>query len=124
MATSATARTAPTAPTASTGSKDWTVEAADRIESVVTAVRDKTVAPLTTAARGLVYGLLAGVLAIVLLVVLVIGTVRAGDVYLFDRHSQTGGPHVWAVDLIVGGILVLAGLLLWSRRKPRSRRDR
>ena len=104
-------------------SNDWTVEAADRIESVVTTVRDKTVGPLTTVARGLVYGLLAGVLAVVLMVVSVIGTVRAADVYLFDRGTQTGGPHVWIADLIVGGILALAGLLLWSRRRPRRRRS-
>jgi hypothetical protein len=105
-------------------STDWTVQTADRIETVVSSVRDRTVGPLSTASRGLVYGLLAGALATVLMILLVIGTVRAAEVYLFDRGSQTGGTHVWLVEVTVGGILVLAGLFLWSKRKPRRRSTR
>lgn len=109
----------PPPPSVAAAGADWPAEVADRIESVVGAVRDKTVGPLTTVVRGLVYGLLAGVLGMVLLVLLVIATVRLADVYAFDRGSRTGGPHVWAVDVIVGGILTLIGLFAWSKRRPR-----
>ena len=35
---------------------DWTVEVADRIESVVGAVRDRTTVPITKVARVVVFG--------------------------------------------------------------------
>ena len=56
---------------------DWTVQAADTIESVVGSIRDKTTVPLTTVARSLVFGLIAGVLGVAALVLLTIGLVRA-----------------------------------------------
>src|SRR5947199_411658 len=35
---------------------DWTIQTADRVERVVTGIRDRTTVPLTTLARALVYG--------------------------------------------------------------------
>src|SRR5439155_16002587 len=40
---------------------DWTVRAADTVDSVVSVARDKAVVPATTVSRVLVYGLLAAI---------------------------------------------------------------
>lgn len=86
---------------------DWTVRAADGIERVVTAIRDKTTFPLTTLARGLVYGLVAAVMGAAAVVVVAVGSVRAVDNYLPGR--------VWAAHVLVGGIFSTAGGLLLRR---------
>jgi len=85
--------------------QDWTVQAADTVERLVTGLRDKTATPLTVVARAIVYGLLAAVLGIATVVLVIIGLLRAVDVYL--------PGDVWAAHLVVGGIFtVLGGLLL------------
>lgn len=87
---------------------DWTAQAADTIERVVGAVRDKTTVPLTTVARALVYGLLAAVVGTTALVLVVVALVRMLDVVL---------PRgVWLPDLILGTLFTLVGLVLWSKR--------
>ncbi len=97
----------------SSGSHTWPVQAADTIESIVTGVADKTVRPLTLAARGLVFGVIAGVMAQLALVFVAIGLIRLLDVYAFRTR-------VWASYAVVGGIFVLLGSFLWSRRTRRS----
>ncbi len=96
---------------------DWPAQATDTIVRTVGRVRDKTTGPAVTAARGVVYGLLAGVLGIAALVLIAIAAVRFIDSYLPD--AVVGETHTWAAHLLVGGVFTLAGLLLWSRRKPR-----
>ena len=83
---------------------DWTVQAADTIERVVVGIRDKTAVPLTTVARGIVYGLLAAVMGIAVLVLVIIGAVRALNAYVTQGE-------VWASYLLVGGIFTLGGVL-------------
>ena len=90
---------------------DWTVQAADTIESVVGSIRDKTEVPLETVARALVYGLVAGVMGLTALILVAIALVRVLEVYL-----PIG--DVWLPDLIIGGLFTLLGLFLWSKRKP------
>lgn len=97
---------------AAPGGGDWTVQAADSIERLVGTVRDKTAVPLTTVARGIVFGLLAAVMGIAVLVLVAIGLVRAVNVYL------PGG--VWAAHLLVGGIFTVVGAL--TLRKATSDR--
>ena len=94
---------------------DWTVQAADTIDSVVGTIRDKTAVPLETIARGLVYGLVLAVMGVTALVLLVIMTVRILVVYL-----PVG--DVWLPYLLVGGIFTLAGMFLWSKRPPTDQR--
>jgi hypothetical protein len=95
-----------------TSRNDWPAVAADRVESVVGSIRDKTVRPLTVAVRGVVYGLLAGVLGSAVVVLLAIAAVRFVDVYL---------PRgVWAADLVVGMFFTLIGLFLWTKRRKRG----
>lgn len=89
---------------------DWTVQAADTIERVVSSIRNKTAVPLSTIARALVYGILVAVMGSAALVLLVTALVRLLDIVL---------PRgVWLPDLILGGLFTLLGLFLWRKRKP------
>jgi hypothetical protein len=93
---------------------DWPKQAADTIERVVGAVRDKTVVPAQKATKAVVYGLLATFFIVTALTLLVIGAFR-GLVIL------TG--EVWGAYGICGGILVLAGAFCWSRRERAPKDD-
>ena len=92
---------------------DWTTDAVDNIERVVTTVRDKTVTPAQNAARAIVFGLLTSFFV-----------ATAPDARL-DRSVPPGRrlPHrgVWATYLVFGGIFVVAGTFCWAggRRRPR-----
>lgn len=87
---------------------DWTTDAADKIESVVGTIRDKTVVPAQTVTRAVVFGLLAGFFALTALVLLSLLVFRVLSFFLSS----------WAAWLILGGIFVLAGALLWAKRSP------
>jgi hypothetical protein len=93
---------------------DWPAEAADTIERVVGAVRDKTTGPAITIARWVVYGTFALVVGSVVAVLLAIAAVRALDSYLPD--AWVGEQHTWAAHLIIGALFSLVGMVLWSRR--------
>jgi len=108
----ATPASAPSAP-----ANDWTVQAADTIERVVTGIGDKTARPLTSIAAAIVFGLVIAVAGLVLLVLVAVALVRALDVYL-PIHPY--GRAVWIADAIVGGIFTLAGLFVWRKRRPKK----
>jgi hypothetical protein len=95
-------------------SGDWPAQATETVENVVVAVRDKSVKPLTTVARGLVYGLVAGAVVIVVICLSSVGVLRLLDIYLFPGR-------IWASYTMLGGIFTLAGLLLWTFRRARSK---
>jgi uncharacterized protein YacL len=88
---------------------DWTADAADTVERVVTTVRDRTVSPATAVAKGLVYGLLVSFFVITALLLLSITIFRVLAILL----------PIWAAWLVLGGISVLAGGFCWSRRSAR-----
>ena len=94
---------------------DWTVEVADRIESVVGAVRDRTTVPITKVARVAVFGLLAAVAALAAMILLVIAAIRL-HVYL---PFHPAGRQVWAVYAALSAIFLLAGAFTWRKRTPR-----
>ena len=87
---------------------EWPVQAADAVERVVGSIRDKTTVPLTTVARGIVYGLLAGVMGIAVVILLAIAAVRFADVWI--------PGDVWRAHLAVGIVFTLFGLFAWSKR--------
>jgi hypothetical protein len=92
---------------------DWTVQAADTIEAVVSVARDKATVPVRTAARALVYGLALAVVGIVALILTVVGLVRLATVYLpVAWVGWAPGHHhrVWVAYVAVGVILTLFGL--------------
>ena len=86
--------------------QDWTEQGADIVENVVVTIRDRTVVPARTAAKGLVYGLLAACFISLALLVLLIGAFRLLNVAL----------PVWASYLVLGGICVAGGTLCWVKR--------
>jgi hypothetical protein len=89
---------------------DWTTDAADAIDRTVGLLRDRTVEPATAVARAIVYGLIAALIGVPAAVMLLIAVFRL----LVIAEQQ----YVWASWCTLGGILLLAGLLLWSKRYP------
>lgn len=97
---------------------DWPAQAADAVERAVASVRDKTTGPVLLVARAVVYGLIAAVVGLVLAVLFSIAVVRMVTNYL--PESVFGTERVWAAHLIVGLAFVIAGAVLWSRRRATS----
>jgi hypothetical protein len=103
------------AATPSQPSGDWAAQAADTIERAVGNVRDRTTGPALTVARAVVYGIFAALVGIAALVLGTIAAVRLIDNYLPD--AVFGDEHMWAAYLIVGLVFVVAGAVLWIRRR-------
>ena len=101
------------------GDEDWAAATADAIERAVQSVRAKTADPLERITRLAVYGLLAGIVGIAVAVLLAIAAFR-GLVELLDLVWQ---PEVWLAYVILGGIFVIVGLLVWTRRTPKNEKS-
>ena len=95
---------------------DWTVQAADTIDSVVGTIRDKTVLPVTKLARILVYGTLVGLLGLVAIFLVGILSVRMVAVYLPLHVGISHARSVWVAEAIVGGIFVIVGWFFFLRK--------
>jgi hypothetical protein len=106
-----------TAPRPAAPRDDWAASATDTIDRVVTGLGDKTTKIPTAIASGIVYGLVIGAAASVLLVLVSIAAVRALNVYL-PIHPYPRA--VWISDATVGGILTLAGLFVWRKRRTKG----
>jgi drug/metabolite transporter (DMT)-like permease len=91
---------------------DWTTDAVDNLENIVTLVRDKTVVPAQKATKAVVFGLVVAFFVVTALLMLAIALFRVLVVL-------TG--EVWASYLILGGIFVIAGALVWTLRSPRNK---
>jgi len=89
----------------------WPETAADAIVDAVSSLRQLALRPVARIARRIVYGLLVAVLAMLLFLFSMLGLVRLLDAYI--------PQEVWLTYAILGGVLTLAGLLVWSRR-PRG----
>ena len=90
---------------------DWPQQATAKVVDVVDNVRSKTAGPAIRISRAIVYGLVAMVLLLIALPLFLIGLTRLLD------YAIPG--DIWRVYFIVGGVFVILGLLLWSRR-PRG----
>ena len=111
---------APTTPTPpSTPGREWATQATDTVESVVLAVKEKTTVPLTTAARGVVYGLVIAVLGITCLIALAIASVRLLTVYLPVGRVNHGNHRVWVPDIGMGIIFSAVGFWCWTKRRAK-----
>lgn len=96
---------------------DWTVAVADRIEGVVTTLRDRTTVPVTKVARAVVFGLIIATGGIAALVLLVIGLLRLHVYWPFEP----GGRKLWVTYVGLGAIFVIVGALMWRKRTVRSK---
>lgn len=91
---------------------DWHVLATDKIVSTVDTVRVKTSGPAIKVSRSVVFGLMGAMISLIALIIVLIGTVRLLDEVL--------PKDVWLVYLILGGVFLGAGALLWSKRPRRA----
>jgi len=92
---------------------DLPAKATERIDQLVDLLRDKSVRPLTLAARAIMFGVIVFAASVVTVTLLSITFVRILTVYAFDGR-------VWLSDLVVGLLWVAAGLLLWWQRTARG----
>jgi len=90
---------------------DWASDVADRLEHLVTSVREQTTDRLVSIARLVVFGLLAGIMAIMAGLLVVIALVRL--------LNQIPPQKVWLTYLVLGAIFTGAGLFLWSKKDRR-----
>lgn len=93
---------------------DWPQQATVRVVDVVDRIRAKTTGPAIRVSRAIVYGLVSVILLAVALPLLLVGATR-GLISLVDL-TASHETAVWVSYSIVGGIFILVGLLLWSRR--------
>ena len=101
------ARTAP-----ATSEPDWADQVTALIVDSVDKVRDRTTGPILELAKGLVQAVVAVLVLTPILVLAVAGSVR------LINWAVPG--DVWIAYAIMGVLLVLLGLFLWSRRGPLS----
>lgn len=102
----------PPSPGFHVGGADWPAQAADAVVRVVAQARERTVTPAYTLARGVVYGLLAVLLGTMAVVLLLVALVRFVNSYL--------PGDVWATYLLLGTILTIGGLVLWTQRRAEA----
>ncbi|MCP5029548.1 MAG: LPXTG cell wall anchor domain-containing protein [Actinomycetia bacterium] len=98
----------------SPGPDDWPVQAAEKVETLVGQVRDKTAGPAITAARAVVFGTVILFCALLLVILLTIGLFRLLtelSEFVFDDRS-------YPAYLLFGLSLVGVGLLFWRKRRP------
>ncbi len=90
---------------------DWPMQATDRVVGLVDNVRSKTAGPAIRVSRAVVYGIVALVLALVALPLLLVGVTH------LLNYAIPG--DIWRVYFIIGGVLTIGGLIMWTRR-PRG----
>lgn len=99
-----------TSSTTTPASGTWPDQATDLIVQTVGTVRDKTVGPAMTVARGIVYGTFAALVGTAALVLVCILLIRVVTVYL-------PGERVWIPELGLGVIFLFGAMALWSKAR-------
>jgi hypothetical protein len=90
---------------------DFVDKALFQFDHVLDIVHDKVLRPILLAGRALAFGLIIFFAAIVLIGALLIGLFRFLDVYCFAGREYLSYVSVGAVSL-------LAGLIIWRKRRP------
>ena len=93
---------------------NWPSTLADQVERVVGTVRERATSPVIHVARAVVYGLLIFIIAIPVVVLAVIVITRGLQSFLdlFLSWDQA----VYVSYFLLGGILIVVGALLFSKR--------
>lgn len=85
---------------------DWTDQVTDLVVDSVDKVRARTTGPILEVSKGIVYAVVALLIALPVLLLAVIGTIRVLTLFI----------PAWSVYLGFGIILVLVGVVMWSKR--------
>jgi hypothetical protein len=97
---------------------DWAANTTDTVVRLVDNVKAKTTKPAVMVARGLVFGLLAIFLGLFALVLLLVGLTRLLQAAIEPLTDQPRAVYI--SYFIVGGLLSLAGMVLFRMRNRRS----
>ncbi len=97
----------------------------DRIVSTVDGVRSKTTEPLEKVGRMVIWGLLIATAGTALLVVLLAGILRFAYELIGRIPGISGrqGRSVWMIDIGIGVVLILFGLLFINKGTKRQPQD-
>ena len=93
---------------------DWATDTTNTIVRVVGTVREQTTTKAVIAARAVVFGIIAAFLGVFILVISIVLVMRAVQALLDLAVTQP--QAVYLSYFIVGGMLCLAGLLLFKKR--------
>lgn len=91
---------------------DWAAQVVDQLESVVNKVKSKTSDPILNIVRIVFMVFAVAGLGLMTLLLFTIGLVRAANNYL--------PGDVWAADLFIGAIFLMAGIVVWRMRHPKK----
>ena len=94
-----------------TDGDDWASETTDRLDQLIAAIRAQTTDRLIKIARIVVFGVLGAILAVAAATLALIALVRIADTII--------PQEVWLTYLVLGAILIAAGLLAWWKKEPR-----
>ena len=80
-------------------------------DHVLDVVHDRVLRPLLLAGRAIAFGFIIVVMSVIVVSALLIGLIRICNVYFFAGHE-------WITYALVGSIALVAGLIIWRRRRP------
>jgi hypothetical protein len=90
---------------------DFVDRALHSFDHVLNLAHDRVIRPILVAGRAIAYAFIIFMASVVLIGALVIGVVRLMNVYFFAGHE-------WLSYLVIGTISLVAGLVIWRRRRP------
>ena len=97
---------------------NWAPQLADTIDRYVGLVRDKATSKVVLVVRGLVFGI---VILFTLIATITLSVILG--IKLLQRIVNIGGlvdtdSSVWVSYVLLGGVFVLVGLFLFTKRSP------
>jgi len=93
---------------------NWATEITDRLVTFIDQVRSQTTTKVVYAARGVVFGLIAAILGVFILIIVLVGLMRGLQSLL--ALGMDWEQAVYVSYFIVGGIMTIAGLVLFRMR--------
>lgn len=81
------------------------------LDHALDVMHDRVLRPIILAGRAIAYGLIIVLAVVVFVIVVTIGLIRLLDVYAFAGRD-------WLSYAVVGALSVIAGLVIWRRRRP------
>jgi hypothetical protein len=90
---------------------DFVDKALFQFDHVLDVVHDRVLRPILLAGRALAFGIIILFATFVLVGALLIGLIRFIDVYCFAAHQYLS-------YVSVGAISVIAGMIIWRKRRP------